>query len=63
MKSITELRKFAESKGKRLVYSRSDGGYQIEKGFDRSEVEYPYRTKSGKLGLFPSQILALKSYI
>lgn len=61
--NIKQLRELAKNHGKRLVFNRTTGGYQIVGGFSASELEYPWRDKRGKPCLNEQQITKLASYI
>jgi hypothetical protein len=61
--TMKKLRKLAEENGKRLIYNRSTGLYQITSGFISSEGEMPARNESGKLVLNEKQLKKLESYI
>jgi hypothetical protein len=61
--NIKELRQAANKAGKKLVYNRSTGVYQIIDGFSSSCGEIPYRDFKNKPHLTESQIKKLFSYI
>lgn len=61
--TIASIRKAAKDAGKKLIYNRSSGGYQITSGFHASEIEYPGRDEKGNLYLDENQLKKLISYI
>lgn len=63
MLTIAKVKKMATEKGKKFVYNRSIGMYQVVNGFDSSEGEIPFRDDNGRLGLEQDQLKKLASYI
>lgn len=62
-KEMKELKKAALAAGKKLVFNRSTGEYQIISAFVASCGEIPFYDEKGKKFLSDSQIKILRSYI
>ena len=63
MKTLKELKKFAETKDKKIIYNRMLGGYQVIDGFYASEVVYTARDEKNKIWVSERDLGILKSYI
>ena len=61
--NMKQLKDKANEAGKKIVFNRGLGGYQVTHGFTSSEVEIPLVDEKGKYHLNESQTAKLFSYI